>query len=133
MLWIGGQITAANIIIKLFIPAVISLLIPVLLIGFIFKGKIQKPGNASDNDDTRIPDKRESIFVFTTGIILLLLVPVFKTVTHLPPFMGMLISLGIFWIIIERIHRRKEEEYRKKYTVANALRRIDTPSILFFL
>jgi Na+/H+ antiporter NhaD/arsenite permease-like protein len=70
--------------------------------------------------------------VFFSGIIALLLVPVFKTITHLPPVMAMILALGILWIIVEVLYRGKEEA-RKNYSVSNVLRRIDTPSILFFL
>ena len=75
----------------------------------------------------------ERNLIFFTGVGVLLLVPVFKMITHLPPFMGILIGLGVMWIVTELIHRRKEEVERKNYTVAYALRMIDTPSILFFL
>src|SRR5204863_6964302 len=71
--------------------------------------------------------------VFITGIAVLLLVPVFAAITGLPPFMGMLIGLGVMWLVTEIIHSDKDEEDRKNFTVAYALRKIDTPSILFFL
>lgn len=133
MLWIGNQVTAGNIILKLIIPSVICLLVPLLFTQFIFKGKINRPaGLAVPGGITRSTSKERSI-VFFTGIITLLLVPVFKTLTHLPPFMGILIGLGIMWMITETIHSGKDEEDRKNFTVAYALRKIDTPSILFFL
>jgi Na+/H+ antiporter NhaD/arsenite permease-like protein len=71
--------------------------------------------------------------VFFSGIGILLLVPVFKTITHLPPFMGILLGLGILWIVVEVLHSDKDEQDRKHYTVSYALRKIDSPSILFFL
>jgi Na+/H+ antiporter NhaD/arsenite permease-like protein len=71
--------------------------------------------------------------MWASGIGFLLFVPLFKTVTHLPPFMGMLLALGLLWIITTIIHSNKDEDTKKKFTVANALQRIDTPSILFFL
>lgn len=133
MLWIGGQITAWNIIVKLIIPAFFSMLIPILLMRFVFKGKIEKPSQSFARGAVTATTKKERTIVFATGIILLLLVPVFKTVTHLPPFMGMMIGLGLMWIITEVIHSGKGEEDRKNFTVAYALRKIDTSSILFFL
>jgi Na+/H+ antiporter NhaD/arsenite permease-like protein len=133
MLWIGGQITAWNIIIKLIIPAFFSMLIPILLMRLVFKGKIEKPNQSFSRGAATATTKKERMIVFVTGIVLLLLVPVFKTVTHLPPFMGMMIGLGFMWIITEVIHSGKGEEDRKNFTVAYALRKIDTPSILFFL
>jgi NhaD family Na+/H+ antiporter len=133
MLWIGGQITAWNIILKLIVPAFFSMLIPIIILRFVFKGKIQKPDRSFERSAATATTKKERMIVFITGILLLLLVPVFKTVTHLPPFMGMMIGLGLMWIITEVIHSGKGEEDRKNFTVAYALRKIDTPSILFFL
>jgi NhaD family Na+/H+ antiporter len=133
MLWIGNQITAGNIMVKLIVPGLVSMLVPLLFMRFIFKGNITRPlkqfGNAAP-----IPKiARQRNIVFFTGLTLLLMVPVFKSVTHLPPFMGMLIGLGLMWIITEIIHSGKDEEDRRIYSVAHALRKIDTPSILFFL
>ena len=132
MLWIGNQITASNIIIKLFLPGLVCLVVPLVVMGFMFKGKISRPGSPGGSAAPREIFKQRNI-VFFTGIAIFLLVPVFKTVTHLPPFMGMLIGLGLMWIITEIIHGDKDEEDRKIYTVTYALRKIDTPSILFFL
>ncbi|MBL7740557.1 MAG: sodium:proton antiporter NhaD [Chitinophagaceae bacterium] len=133
MLWIGNQITAANIMKQLIFPGLICLLVPLLFMRFVFKGTVKRPvqnfGNASPTPST--PSQRNIVFI--TGITVLLMVPVFKTLTHLPPFMGILIGLGLMWIITEVIHSGKDEEDRRNYTVAYALRKIDTPSILFFL
>ena len=71
--------------------------------------------------------------VFAIGVGALLFVPVFKTLTHLPPFMGMLLALGLMWVITELIHRGKDEVEKGTRSVLHALRKIDTPSILFFL
>ncbi|MCT4625298.1 MAG: SLC13 family permease, partial [Schleiferiaceae bacterium] len=70
---------------------------------------------------------------FIAGLIGLVLVPVFKTYTHLPPFMGMMLSLGMLWLLTDILHRRKNMEFRSKFSVLGALRKIDTPSVLFFL
>jgi NhaD family Na+/H+ antiporter len=133
MLWIGNQITAGNIMIKLFVPGFVSLLVPLVFMRFVFKGNITRPVQEFDNVSVTPGTSRQRNIVFITGLTVLLMVPVFKTVTHLPPFMGILIGLGLMWIITEVIHSGKDEEYRKSYTVAYALRKIDTPSILFFL
>ena len=133
MLWIGNQITAGNIIIKLIAPSLVCLLVPLFFMRMVFKGNITKPEESFDNNSLTPRDARQRNIVFITGITILLLVPVFKTVTHLPPFMGILIGLGLMWIITEIIHSGKDEADRKSYTVAYALRKIDTPSILFFL
>ena len=131
MLWIGGQVTASNIIVSLILPSLICLLVPLLVLHFRFKGEITSPEDIYTSDQPANEAHRN--IVFFAGIGILLFVPVFKTVTHLPPFMGMLLGLGILWIIVEILHSDKDEEDRKSFTVGYALRKIDTPSILFFL
>lgn len=130
MLWIGGQITAVNIIAKLILPSLICIAVPLIFLSFKLKGKIERP--VIDINDKPISGKQQSI-VFFSGVIILVLVPVFKTLTHLPPYMGILIGLGILWIITEIIHGKKDEEDKNNLSVVSALRKIDTPSILFFL
>ena len=132
MLWIGGQITASNIIIKLILPSLVCLIIPLVYLSFKLKGNVERPVLESNSVSQALSHKHQSI-VFFSGIIILLLVPVFKTVTHLPPFMGILIGLGILWIITEIIHGKKDEEDKHILSVVHALRKIDSPSILFFL
>jgi len=134
MLWIGNQITTGNIIKKLLVPSLVCLLIPILFMRLVFKGNVRKPEQEFDSNDVSNPSKaKHRNIVFFSGIGILLLVPVFKTLTHLPPFMGILIGLGFIWIITEIIHSEKDEADRKTYTVGYALKKIDTPSILFFL
>ena len=131
MLWIGGQITASNIIIKLILPSLICLIVPLVYLSFKLKGKIERP-LLETNTTQSLSQKQQSI-VFFSGVIILILVPVFKTVTHLPPFMGILIGLGILWVITEIIHSGKNDEDKHILSVVHALRKIDAPSILFFL
>jgi NhaD family Na+/H+ antiporter len=132
MLWIGGQITAFNIIIKLLLPSMVCLLVPLMALGFILKGNVTRPVQEEEAGENE-PLERHRNIVFFAGIGILLLVPVFKTVTHLPPFMGILLGLGLLWVIVEILHSDKDEADRKFYTVTYALRKIDAPSILFFL
>ena len=132
MLWLGGQITASNIIIKLILPSLVCLIIPLVYLSFKLKGNVERPVLESNSVSQALSHKHQSI-VFFSGIIILLLVPVFKTVTNLPPFMGILIGLGILWIITEIIHGKKDEEDKHILSVVHALRKIDSPSILFFL
>jgi len=128
MLWIGGQITALNIIVKTLFPSIIAVLIPLLILTIrLRKNEIDK------KEETRSDYTYESKVILFTGVGLLIFVPVFKTVTHMPPFMGMLLALGIIWIVSSIIHLNKHPEERHKYSVTNALRKIDTSSILFFL
>jgi Na+/H+ antiporter NhaD/arsenite permease-like protein len=132
MLWIGGQITAGNIILKLFLPSVICLLVPLIIISFRVKGKVVRP-LASEDDSKNEISRRHQHIIFFAGVLVLLFVPVFKTLTDLPPYMGILIGLGILWVITEIIHGEKDEEERHSLSVGYALRKIDSPSILFFL
>jgi Na+/H+ antiporter NhaD/arsenite permease-like protein len=132
MLWIGGQITAPNIIIKLFLPSLICILVPLTILTIKLRGKIARPAEKII-DDIDVISKKQQYIVFVSGVLILILVPVFKTVTHLPPYMGILIGLGILWILTEIIHGSKDEEDKHAFSVAHALRKIDAPSILFFL
>lgn len=133
MLWIGGQITAYLIVVQLFLPSLVCLGVPLLLMRRVFRGPVQEPEKPFARGGETRSTPRERAIVLFTGLFFLLLVPVFKTVTHLPPFMGILIGLGLMWMITETIHSGKDEEERKNFTVAYALRKIDTPSVLFFL
>ncbi|MEK6616951.1 MAG: sodium:proton antiporter NhaD [Bacteroidota bacterium] len=132
MLWIGGQITTANIIIKLILPSLMCLIAPLVFLSFKLNGNIERPVIDTNATNQTLSQKHQSI-VFFSGVLILVLVPVFKTVTHLPPFMGILIGLGILWIITEILHGKKDEEDKHNLSVVHALRKIDTPSILFFL
>lgn len=132
MLWIGGQITTLNIISKLILPSLICLAVPLIYLSFRLKGKVSRPSSNANSNNQNLTQKHQFI-VFFSGVFILVLVPVFKTLTHLPPFMGMLLGLGILWIITEVINDKKDEEIRHSLSVVQALRRIDVPSILFFL
>lgn len=130
MLWIGGQITALNIIKQLILPSLVVCIVPAAIIAFRFKGKkVQSIGLSTSTEK----EKREGRVILFAGIGFLLFVPAFKTITHLPPFMGMLLALGFMWVITTLLHKRKEPDVAEKFTVAKALQKVDTPSILFFL
>ena len=131
MLWIGGQITTGNIMLKLFLPSITCLIIPLLVLSVKFKGTITRPPFAA-NIAAGSLSVRQKGTVFFSGILILILVPVFKTVTHLPPYMGILAGLGVLWVITEVIHGKKEDTVRHTFSVVQALRKIDTSSILFF-
>jgi Na+/H+ antiporter NhaD/arsenite permease-like protein len=131
MLWIGGQITASHIIKSLFIPSVVCLLVPLLLISPRIKGNVATPPAAPDNGGTT--SSKNQLIILFTGIGVLIAVPVFKTLTHLPPFMGILLGLGIMWVITEIIGGSNEGKDKYHLSPAYALRKIDSASILFFL
>ena len=130
MLWIGGQITAINIMKTLILPSLVACAIPTLLVSLRYRGQTLKVIPAATSSAKQRLDRKIILF---SGVGLLIFVPVFKTVTHLPPFMGMLLALGLIWVITSLIHRRKETEEVKRFTVAYALQKIDSSSILFFL
>lgn len=133
MLWIGKKVTTGELIIRLFIPSVACLLIPLLIGSFskTFKGEIPK---VEDSPGT-LGRIRSSTTMLIAGVTGLLFVPLFKTITHLPPYMGMMISLGVVWLISEYIHPEEnfDEERKERYSVRKALSRIEMTSILFFL
>jgi len=130
MLWIGKQISASNIIVTLILPCLLGCIVPVIIVAKRFKGKLLQ---ALPQSPSSVAEKKEGKIILFTGLGLLLFVPAFKAITHLPPFMGMMLALGIMWVIITIIHKSKEAEYKERFTVARALQKIDTPSILFFL
>jgi NhaD family Na+/H+ antiporter len=131
MLWIGGQVSASNIIIKLFVPGLVCMLVPLLVLNFKLKGTVSSPVEKAE--EAEAPNNLHRNIVFYSGVGVFLLVPVLKTVFHIPPFIGILLGLGLLWLIVELLHSGKDEAERKHYTVGYALRKIDTPSILFFL
>jgi Na+/H+ antiporter NhaD/arsenite permease-like protein len=130
MLWIGGQITTENIILKTFLPSLVCLLVPVFIATFMVKGDLSSlPKNTTNPPEL----SKERHLVFWLGLGCLLFVPVFKTVTNLQPYMGILFGLGLMWVITEMIHSEKDEEEKGLLSVNHALRKVDTPSVLFFL
>ena len=133
MLWIGGQITPLAIMKAVFIPSLLNLLVPLAVVGFTLRGKQLAPpastGMASISPI--LPFERNLMFFMGLGI--LVLVPAFKALTHLPPFMGILFGLGLLWMVGEIIHREKASEQKQRLTLVHALTRIDMPSIVFFI
>ena len=134
MLWIGGQVTASNIITSIIIPSVVCLIVPMIYISFRLKGNITKPNQEESNEHiTNLTTPFERKFVFILGVCGLLFVPIFKTITHLPPFVGILFSLGVMWLATELLHRNKNYEKKSGLTVISVLKKIDVPTIFFFL
>ncbi len=132
MLWIGGQLGTSTIITHLILPSIVCLLVPLGILSFRLKGEIERPIQEEDEQwDPTTPFERNLVFV--AGVGGLLFVPVFKTVTHLPPFMGMMLSLGLLWMLTERLHHSKNIEEKEHLTVIGVLRKIDSASVLFFL
>lgn len=130
MLWIGNQVTTANIIIKTILPSLVCFFVPALVISLQMKGFVEPmPEKKEKLNSTR--NERRTVFII--GVASLLFVPIFKTITHLPPYMGIIFGLGTMWVLTELVHSGKSEGEKGLLSVNHALRKIDTPSILFFL
>jgi NhaD family Na+/H+ antiporter len=129
MLWIGGQISATNIMARLFVPSLICLIIPLTYVSIFEKKSLS--GSLSPLPKNQLG--KENMLIFTLGIGGLIFVPVFKQITHLPPYVGILLVLGLLWLVADLIHRTKDDEARTRYSASAALMKIDMPSILFFL
>lgn len=133
MLWVGGQITSMNIIQSLIIPSLVSVVVPLAFMAWRMKGNFARPEVIANGPKLIPASASDRYIVFITGILVLFFVPVFKGITGLPPFMGILLGVGLLWLVTEIIHKKKNDEYKSALSVAGALQRIDTPSILFFL
>lgn len=131
MLWIGGQVTALHIIKGVLLPSFVSMAVPLGILSLTMKGHVTRP--EMEENSVEYTTKTEQILFLIFGVTGLLFVPVFKTTTHLPPYMGMLLSLGVLWIIGEILHRNKPKEIKEKLKVTAVLRRVDVPTVLFFL
>lgn len=130
MLWIGGQISAAAIMKNVFLPSIVCVLVPLIYLTFTLKGTL---GEFEENKKTDASSITSGNLMLILGIGALISVPIFKTVTHLPPYLGMLLGLGILWVISELINPDLDEAERKNYSAGHALTKIDMPSVLFFL
>ena len=124
MLWIGGQVTGPAIVTKLFVPSLVNLAAPLAVVSWVLRGrKVVAPVHQTARGDG--PTEFERNLVFALGLGLLLAVPAFKAVTHLPPWLGILLGLGLLWAAADFIHREKEVEVRRRMVIADALTRID--------
>jgi Na+/H+ antiporter NhaD/arsenite permease-like protein len=136
MLWIKGQLPdTASMVIHLILPSLATIIFPLLAVTFFMKGgTIERPEKTTSNGhhNTNITQSQKNL-VFMLGIGGLLFVPVFKTVTHLPPFMGMMLSLGVLWVVTELMHKGKDHQEKRSVSVIGVLQKIDTASVLFFL
>jgi len=132
MLWIRGQITTIAIMKGVLIPSLVNLVVPLLVTSYMLRGRyVTAPASAVHDQSTA--SESEKRLMFFLGIGCLVSVPVFKTVTHLPPFMGMLFGVGVLWLVGEIVHRGKNEQERQQLTLVHALSRIDMSAVLFFV
>jgi Na+/H+ antiporter NhaD/arsenite permease-like protein len=133
MLWIGGQITTLAIMKGVFLPSLACLIVPLALLSFTLRGKaVVSPVVVDNGNDIRTTPFEQNL-MFCMGVGTLVAVPIFKGVTHLPPFMGILLGLGILWLVGEMLHRNKEDEFKEHLTLVAALKRIDMSCIVFFI
>ena len=134
MLWIGGQITTLAIMKGVFIPSLINMIVPLTITSYILRGRtVISPNKIDECGFHTKTTPFEQNLMFTMGVSILVAVPIFKTITHLPPFMGILFGLGLLWLVGELLHSKKEEEHKERLTLVRALRQIDMSSIVFFI
>jgi len=134
MLWIGGQITSLNIIKGVFLPSLTCLVIPLLLTSYTLRGREVVGPSAEEQEVGYVTTPFEQNLMFSLGLGILVAVPIFKAVTQLPPFMGILFGLGILWLVGELLHRNKEnDEFKEHLSMVSALKRIDMSCIVFFI
>lgn len=131
MLWIGGQVTAGKIIMETFIPALVSIVVPLIAISMTMKGEVERPEHVEEGGVYKVTHK-QSLLTLVMGVGLLLFVPIFKTITHLPPYLGVLFGLGVMWVTTEIMHRNSPANY-SKLSVSTIIQKVDVPSVLFFL
>lgn len=136
MLWNKGLITAAGVIMEIFIPSLVSMVVPAYILSLSLNGKLEvKDFGQNERVDNVLTEKQRKV-VFLLGVGGLVFVPIFKTITHLPPFVGILLVLGILWTVTEIFYANlagEEETGGMQKRVTNMLSRIDMGTILFFL
>ena len=130
MLWIGGQVTTVNIIVKTIVASLVCMVVPVLIVGATLKGDIERPTDTGN--EVEVPAHLRKL-ILIMGVSVLIFVPIFKTITHLPPYLGMLFGLGILWVTSEIVSRKYKKDGHNLPTAVNTLEHIDVPTILFFL
>ena len=132
MLWIGGQITTWNIMVHLILPSLICIIVPLVFLSFKIKGSIENPVDSEPQEQSTI-SRFEQNLILALGIGVLVFVPIFKTITGLPPFMGILFGVGILLLVTEIMHMKKHPSEKDAFSVVSALQKADVPSVLFFL
>ncbi|MBQ8097358.1 MAG: sodium:proton antiporter NhaD [Prevotella sp.] len=132
MLWIKGVITTQGVLTEIFVPSLVSMLIPAFILQYQLKGKFDKSQNLVTTEVSQFTKKQRNI-IFWLGVGGLVFVPIFKTLTHLPPFMGILLVLGVLWTTTEIFHYNTAEDDTMAKRVSDILSRIDLSTIMFFL
>ena len=130
MLWIKGEVTTVNIIVKTLMASLVCMAVPVWIVCRTLKGDIERPTDA--NEGVQVPH-RFRVLVLVMGVCALIFVPVFKTITHLPPYLGMLFGLSVMWVTTEILSRKYSKDNVQLPTAVSTLEHVDVPTILFFL
>lgn len=131
MLWVGGNVTTGSLISYVLLPSLVSMIVPVAIVARSIRGSLS-PVKSETSSDSQI-STGERNFIFFLGVGALIFVPVFKTLTHLPPFVGMLFALGVLWVFTEIFYNSKSLEKAREQRIPKVISRVDMPSILFFL
>ncbi len=134
MLWIGGQVTTAAIMKGVFVASMANLLVPLTVMAWVLRGRsvvspVRIPGGGGADQTSAL--ERNTVFLMGLGV--LVAVPAFKTLTQLPPFMGILLGLGLLWLVADLLHRAKDDVQKEHLSLVSALARIDMSSITFFI
>lgn len=133
MLWIGGQVTALEIMKGVFVASLASLLVPLAAMAYLMRGREVEAPVRTERLDLEMTPAFERNLMFFLGLGILIAVPVFKAVTQLPPFMGILFGVGLLWLVGDLVHKDKLDEAKARLTLASALTRIDMSAVLFFV
>ncbi len=132
MLWIGGQITTLAVMQGVFLASIVNLLVPLVAASWMASGRVVESPKVVASDKTSTTVFEQTVMLLL-GLGVLVLVPVFKAVTHLPPFMGVLLGLGVLWLVGDLMHKQKDEDDKQGLTLVSALGRIDMSAIVFFI
>ncbi len=131
MLWVAGKVSTGAVMLHAFLPSLVSMVVPLIIISFVEKGEIDASQREIEETDAKLPNWQRYL-IFSLGILALVFVPVFKILTHLKPYMGIMLGLSVLWIVTEILHRTNEKDMIN-FTISGVLTRIDLPTILFFL
>ena len=131
MLWIGGQVTTLNIMKTTFLASMVCMVVPLIIASFILKGNVEAPARVESG--TVNTTRFEKTVMFFMGMGCLIFVPIFKSITHLPPYLGILFALGVLWLVGNLLHRKKTADEKEHLTLTKALRKIDMASVVFFI
>ena len=132
MLWIKGVITTQGVLTEIFLPSLVSMIVPAAILSLSLKGKFDKEQNLPKAEVSQFTKAQRDI-IFWLGVGGLVFVPIFKTLTHLPPFMGILLVLGVLWTVTEIFHYNTSEDDTMAKRVSDIMTKIDLSTIMFFL